>query len=148
MITHQESVILAQEERYLDFLDERLTKIVGLIRDNIPNASFDPPSYVRVESRPEGHPWHYDWENKHGGTRGWCGYTANILLTDPKKSFTGGGFYFRNTPTDEPIFSYRSLLIYSNTTVDNEHKVDISRGNRRTLLIFLGKKDVPNNNTL
>jgi hypothetical protein len=132
-ITLPEAHALAKENDYLNFMDDRLTKIKALIRENC-NVSFDDPAYVRVEAREEGHPRHID-AAKH---MSWCHISARILLTAPGNSFTGGGFYFDDTPEDDPIFNYRSLILYDS---DNYHRVAPHRGNRRILLMFLGQHE-------
>ena len=80
---------LAQEIGYLDFNDSRLQPILKAVSGFFP-VSYEKPSYVRVEHKPEGHPWHTDQGNK--GHMSWCKYSASVLLTRPVFDFSGGGF--------------------------------------------------------
>jgi hypothetical protein len=89
------------------------------------------PSYVRVEQKPGGHPWHLDTGTKNHMS--WCKYTARVLLT-PEDSFEGGGFYFRDDPNNA-LFGYRDLILFDQIP-PNEHFVASHSGDRRVLLMF------------
>ena len=135
VFTPSEAADLAGEICYLEFSDPRLDGVLGHIGDLFP-ISLEKPSYYRVEHKPDGHPWHTD-----KGTKGhmmWCEYSASVLLTPPD-TFTGGGLYFRDTP-DLPLFPYCDLLVWDSAE-DNTHKVARHKGDRRTLIMFLGGDD-------
>lgn len=128
VISFQKAVDFRSQVTYLQFTDKRLFGILEHIY-RVCDASTKDPAYCRVEERSEGHPWHVDKGTK--GHMEWCRFSARILL-NPKKDFTGGGFYFRDAP-DDPIFGYRSLIIYDST---NAHFVASHKGNRHVLLMF------------
>lgn len=133
IITPDEAAELASEVRYLDYSDPRLASIVGAIRDVFPINTME-PAYCRVESKPEGHHWH--WDKGVNGHMDWCSYSASILLTPPD-TFTGGGFYWRQAP-DAPIFHFCDALVF-NADKENVHCVARSSGERRALLMFFGE---------
>ena len=137
IISPIEAASLASEVRYLEFSDDRLAGILGSMSAVFP-VSLEAPSYVRVEHKLEGHPWHTD-----RGARGhmdWCLYSAGVLLTKPETDFTGGGFYFKNDP-DTPLFPYCDLITWDSAP-ENAHSVAKHRGDRRALIMFFGGVDV------
>ena len=130
VLTPDQAANLAKTVGYLDFSDPRISDILDHVRFHFP-ISIEGSAYCRVESRPEGHPWHADAGNKHGGTRGWCRYSASVLLS-PINTFTGGGLCFREDP-EIHILHYLDLLMWDG---DEEHCVIKSRGGRRSLIMF------------
>ncbi len=136
VLTPVECALLADTVGYLEFTDPRLVKVLAAVW-SVTEVDLREPSYVRVEARPGGHPWHMDTGSS--AHMSWCRYGARILL-DPDDSFSGGGFYFRDRPSDA-IFGHGGLLIYSNDEPANEHLVTRSRGARRVLLLFMGERD-------
>jgi hypothetical protein len=137
VLTASEASDLASEVGYLEFSDPRLAGVVAEI-GACWAVSLEAPSYVRVEQRLEGHPWHTDRGAK--GHMSWCSYSAGVLLTNPDTDFTGGGFYFQDDP-DTPLFPYCDLITWDSAS-DNVHSVAKHRGNRRALIMFLGGVDV------
>jgi hypothetical protein len=132
VITAEEAASLASTVGYLDWGDDRLVGILERVREIAP-VSLCEGSYVRVEQRPDGCPWHQDTGT--AGHMGWCRYTAGILLVSPS-GFTGGGFYFCDEP-DKPLFHYCDLLVWSGGD-DNVHCVSRNSGERIALLMFFG----------
>ena len=130
---------LAQEIGYLDFNDSSLQPILKAVSGFFP-VSYEKPSYVRVEHKPEGHPWHTDQGNK--GHMSWCKYSASVLLTRPVFDFSGGGFYFRDDP-DRPIFAFCDLIVWDGDD-ENVHCCASHKGNRRVLIMFFGRDDGAN----
>ena len=135
-MTAKEASDLASEVGYLELTDPRLVGILANIASCWP-ISLEKPSYVRVEHKLEGHPWHTDKGTK--GHMDWCQYSAGVLLT-PITEFTGGGFYFRDTP-DEPLFPYCDLITWDSAP-ENAHSVAKHRGDRRALIMFFRGEDV------
>ena len=133
VITAAEAQSLASEVRYLDFKDARLKCILDIVSGFFP-VSYEDPSYVRVEHKAIGHPWHTDQGNT--GHMAWCRYSAEVLLTEPLGDFTGGGFYFRDAP-DNPLFPYLNLITWDGAK-DNVHCAASHKGNRRVLIMFFG----------
>ena len=125
-----EAFELSRDIGYRTFEVPLIARLVDMVRTVAP-ISLDPPSYARVEARPEGHPWHTDIANKTGGRAGWNKFTAGILLTPPSL-FTGGGLYFRDAP-DVPIHHYCDLWVWD---CDKEHCATRHRGDRRVLIMF------------
>ena len=105
-LTAGEAESLSGTVGYIDLDDDRLAGLISSVRA-VAAIDLSAPSYARVEERVQGHPWHTDEGNKHGGTRGWCRWTAGILLTDPAL-FEGGGLSFRDLG---PVFHYLDLWI-------------------------------------
>ena len=132
-LTGDEAADLAATIQYKIFSHEVIERLVGYIQEIYPNVSTSDPSYCRVERKDIGHPWHIDTGNK--GHMAWCRVSARVLLTDPARDFTGGGFYFREDP-DNPIFGYRELQFFR---ADRAHSVASHKGDRRVLLMFLGE---------
>lgn len=133
VITVNEARSFCRTVGYLDFSDIRLAGILGYIQ-GFAGVSLSVPSYVRVEDRRQGHPWHTDRGNK--GHMGWCDYSGTILLTDPK-TFDGGGLYFSGD--EEPSFHYRDLVFYD-SDVSNRHFVASNSGGRKALIMFFASK--------
>ena len=127
VLTAEECSSLASTVGYLTWQDDRLRPVLSLLSSCLPTASTADPSYVRVEMRREGHPWHCDKGNR--GHMAWCDYSASILLTE---DFTGGEFIFENGKDE--YRHYRDLLYYSRA---ERHMVRSHHGNRRVLLMFL-----------
>ena len=130
-ITIDEAEALRSKSMYLSFEDPRLHNILGMVH-GVCDASTDDPAYVRVETKPEGHPWHRDTGS--AGHMSWCRYSARLLL-NPESDFTGGGFYFRDEP-HTPVYGYRDLWVYDSAP-ENEHYVASHKGHRSVLLMFL-----------
>lgn len=137
VLTAAEAFDLASEVGYLEFSDPRLAGVVARIEGFWP-VSVEAPSYVRVEQKLDGHPWHTD--KGANGHMGWCLYSAGVLLTKPDVDFTGGGFYFQDDP-DMPLHPYCDLITWDGSS-DNAHSVAKHRGNRRSLIMFFGGVDV------
>ena len=97
----------------------------------ITNAAITDQSYATIETKVDGHDWHYDTGDSNHMP--WCKYSASVLLTD---NFSGGVFQFEK-PFDEHRH-YLSALIYSSAQL---HRVTSHKGTRSVLLIFLGAKD-------
>ena len=130
---------LAKDIGYLDFSDKRLKPILEAVSGFFP-VSFDDPAYVRVEHKPEGHPWRTDQGNT--GHMTWCKYSASVLLTRPVFDFSGGGFYFRDDP-DRPIFAFCDLIVWDGAK-ENVHSCASHKGDRRVLIMFFGRGDGAN----
>ena len=128
-LTAGEAESLSGTVGYIDLDDDRLAGLISSVRA-VAAIDLSAPSYARVEERVQGHPWHTDEGNKHGGTRGWCRWTAGILLTDPAL-FEGGGLSFRDLG---PIFHYLDLWIWS--AAGTEHFVASNSGGRKVLIMF------------
>lgn len=137
IITPAQADFLGATVEYKEFDDPIVAIIVDAIRDVYPRITLEHPSYVRNERRPQGHPWHTDAGNKHGGTRGWCRVTATVLLTRPGADFDGGGFFFKEDHLT-PVFNYCQLNTFRS---DLEHCVASHDGDRRCLLMFFGEDD-------
>lgn len=113
------------------------------------------PSYWSVESRPQGHPPHYDGctEGKDGGMidnhMPWCRYSGSVLLTDPSL-FEGGVLRFSNDGEEHKRDALCGLVAFSSGK-DNQpqrHEVTPSRpvadGEQRVaLLLFLAEEGGP-----
>lgn len=97
-------------------------------------ADITRDSYARVESKKDGHGWHYDTGDSDHMT--WCEWSASVLLTTPD-SFSGGVFQFADPP-EEHLAHYLDAIIY---TSDELHRVLPHHGNRKVLLVFLGAQD-------
>jgi hypothetical protein len=132
-ITVDEAADLAATVQYKNFSHRVIDRLVGHIREVYSDVSTGDPAYCRVEQKSIGHPWHIDTGNK--GHMAWCRVSARVLLSDPARDFTGGGFYFRDDP-DTPIFGYRDLQFFR---ADRAHSVASHNGDRRVLLMFLGE---------
>ena len=130
IITDEDAAALSTDVGYLDLCDFRLSGIIAGIRSLAPIDLSD-PSYARVEKRPQGHPWHTDAGNKHGGVRGWCRWSAGVLLT-PTSQFDGGGLYFRDD-MHTAIHHYCDLWVWDG---DEEHCATSHNGDRRVLIMF------------
>ena len=133
VFTAGEAADLAGDVGYLDFGDPRLGGVLDLLRGVAPIDTAD-PAYVRIEQRPQGHPWHFDTGTK--GHMGWCRFTAGSLLVPPDR-FDGGGFYFRDRG---PVFHHLDLLAWDSDE-ENEHCVTSNSGARVVLLMFFGGAD-------
>lgn len=97
------------------------------------DASIEEPAYTRVERKVDGHDWHRDiGDSNH---MPWCVYSGSVLLTPPE-GFEGGWFEFRDPHARHK--HYLDLLAY---TSDNWHRVTSHEGERRVLLIFLGRSN-------
>jgi hypothetical protein len=134
-LTVDEAADLAAMVEYKLFGHPVIHRLVEQVREVYPDISTGDPSYCRVERKSDGHPWHIDTGNK--GHMAWCRVSARVLLTDPARAFTGGGFYFREDP-DNPIFGYRELQFFR---ADRAHSVASHKGDRRVLLMFFGESD-------
>ena len=110
-----------------------VAKCVSWIQRIAPDASIHAPAYCRVEQMATGHDWHVDTGDSNHMT--WCAYSGSVLLSKPE-SFSGGWFEFRNPPARHK--HYLDLLTYSS---DNWHRVTPHEGERRVLLLFLGKSN-------
>lgn len=132
-ITTLEAHDLAFTVGYRDFTEPLIAGLVRKVLEVAPITLLE-PAYARVEKRPEGHPWHTDAGNKHGGTRGWCAWSAGVLLTPPDQ-FSGGGLFFRDD-SQTPIYHYRDLWVW---TGDETHCVTPHSGDRRVLIMFFGE---------
>lgn len=130
VLGHAEAADLAADVGYLAFSDVRLGGLLRLVADRA-DVSLAAPSYVRVEARVEGHPWHRDTGTK--GHMAWCEWSGSVLLTPPSE-FGGGEFYFRDRP-DAPLLHYRDMVLYDGA-VENEHFVASNSGGRVALLMF------------
>lgn len=127
--TPEESATLSKDVCYYNFNHNLVNRVCVELKKHV-SISLKAPSYCRVEYRPEGHPWHNDSKNIHGGFRGWCQYSASILLT-PKTCFSGGELVFKHR--DELFFHYCDLVMWDARYV---HRVAPSHGNRRSLILF------------
>jgi len=132
VLTAKEAETLAGVLDYIDFNDVRISNIISSVRGLAP-IDLCENSYARVEKRAEGHLWHNDTGTK--GHMEWCKYSASVLLVPPNR-FTGGGFYFRDQPSD-PVFHFCDLLVYSSGP-ENVHSVARNSGERVALIMFFG----------
>jgi hypothetical protein len=130
VLSASEAYALSRDIEYRTFEEPLIARLVDVLRTKI-DIDLGSPSYVRVEARIEGHPWHTDLGNKTGGTRGWNKFSASVLLTPPEQ-FTGGGVYFRDQP-DTPIHNYCDLWYWDH---NEEHCAPRHHGDRRMLLMF------------
>ena len=130
VLSASEAYALSRDIEYRTFEEPLIARLVDVLRTKI-DIDLSSPSYVRVEARIEGHPWHTDLGNKTGGTRGWNKFSASVLLTPPEQ-FTGGGVYFRDQP-DTPIHNYCDLWYWDH---NEEHCAPRHHGDRRMLLMF------------
>ena len=134
VLTAAQCASLAATTGYLAWQDDRLLPVLAHLSSCLPKAGYDPPSYVRVEQRSEGHGWHCDKGNN--GHMDWCAYTASVLLSPPE-DYSGGTFKFED---GQEHHHYRDLLYYSS---DERHMVERHRGNRMVLLMFMNEADKP-----
>ena len=105
VLSPEEAAALAGDVNYRDFDEPVIAGLVSLLRDRV-SIDTSSPSYVRVEDRPAGCPWHFD----AGRHMAWCSWSAGILLTPPS-GFSGGALHFRDV---EPgIFHYCDMWFWS-----------------------------------
>ena len=130
IITPAAAAEIAADVRYRAFSESLFAGIVRQVLENAPMIALDAPSYIRVEERPSGCPWHND-TGTGSGHMGWCRYSAGVLLTDPA-GFSGGGFHYSD---DGPIFHYCDLAMWDDAP-ENRHYVASSGGGRKALLMF------------
>lgn len=108
-----------------------VARVTNLLIAQTLNAVVSDHSYAIIETKSDGHHWHYDTGD--GNHMPWCKYSCSVLLTN---DFSGGLFQFER-PFEEHLH-YLSALIYSS---DQLHRVTSHIGKRSVLLIFLGGKD-------
>ena len=106
-------------------------RMVDIMKLYAPDAAITPKSYVRVESKADGHDWHCDTGNM--GHMKWCAYSGSVLLTN---DFVGGDFEFDDGTKHR---HYLDLLMFSS---DERHRVlPHGGGDRMALLLFLGREN-------
>lgn len=106
-------------------------RMVNIMKFHAPDAAVTPKSYVRVESKADGHDWHVDTGDR--GHMKWCAYSGSVLLTD---DFVGGDFEFEDGTRHR---HYLDLLMFSS---DERHRVlPHGGGKRMALLLFLGREN-------
>ena len=132
VLTANEAQILSGHNGRVGFGLPLVARVTAIIT-NLARAVITPESYARVESKSDGHPWHFDTGDSNHMP--WCRWAGSVLLSPPDR-FTGGMFQFRNPDADHK--EYLGALIYSS---DQEHRVTPHDGERKVLLIFLGAKD-------
>lgn len=123
---------------YRDFADPIFAGVISKVLGASPFVSLAAPSYMRVEQRPDGCPWHRDIGTGKGGSghMTWCVWSGTLLLTPPD-SFEGGGLFFRDAP-DVAVHHYCDLVL-SDDAPENEHRVASNSGGRIALLMFLSE---------
>ena len=124
-----------------------LERIFTALRNELPDAGFTAPGYVRVECRSKGHPPHYDGCQEVDGEladnhMAWCHYGCSVLLSDPE-SFAGGTFHYPEHDIKLREEHYLSASVHS-AGKDNTpelHAIDPHKnGERWVLLIFLARR--------
>jgi hypothetical protein len=132
-----------------DFSSEIVQKIAKRYQKQIDDQEFvlKSPSYWRIETRPKGHPWHFDGCKVINGRfvdnhMAWCEYGTTALLTPPE-NFTGGNIYFEVDGEPQKVKDhYLNGVIYTAGKLNNpvRHMVEPHKGNRTVLLMFFAIK--------
>tara|TARA_R100001594_G_scaffold149492_2_gene207459 strand:- start:1680 stop:2177 length:498 start_codon:yes stop_codon:yes gene_type:complete len=115
-----------------------MPEVCEIISQHIP-IKIGPRSYFRIETRPKGHPRHYDGckLDLSPNHMPWCNWSAVSLLTPPDR-FSGGEFMFHDPEEVYKESLYRSLLLYSSGATNNPqlHEAAPHTDGRRTMLLM------------
>ena len=116
--------------------------LVSLVSERVPIKATG-KSYWRVESKGDGHDWHYDGCDLDFGPNhmAWCQYSAVVLLSDPS-TFTGGHFEYHDS--EEQVVSlkeelFKNMAIYSSGATNDpvlHRATPHGEGERFVLLMF------------
>tara|TARA_R100001443_G_scaffold18967_2_gene30252 strand:+ start:111 stop:590 length:480 start_codon:yes stop_codon:yes gene_type:complete len=149
VISDEEAVSLINETRNGEVFrllrhggNDIVERLVSIVKEHAP-AKTTGKAYWRVESKGDGHDWHYDgaYENGKPNHMAWCQYSAVVLLSDPS-TFNGGEFEYRNS--EDEIVSlkeelHKNMIVYS-SGIDNDpvlHRANPhGEGRRFVLLMF------------
>ena len=123
-----ERSLLAGSIGYREFDDPLVRPVIESVRSQF-DVTFASPSYVRVESRKEGHDWHCD----NGKHMPWCSVSGSILLVDKPLDGVGGTLEFSD---EVPVQRPGDLWLWD-TAFENRHRVLQHNGWRVCLLLFL-----------
>ena len=136
IITPEEAKVLRDTphlntKESLEIIDE----VKRVVDRTLYHINWKSPSIIRVEQKPNGHPWHVDTGGDYGseGHMMWCDYGCSILLNDKD---TSGFLEYRDGTKILPKEHYCSLAMHSS---DVEHRA-YTDGTRETLLCFVQRK--------
>ncbi len=124
-----------------DFSDPIINALLELIREDF-NFTIKQESYIRIETRQNGHNWHIDrgtYDSKVEGHMTWCQLGISILLSD-ESEFTGGDTYYADmdfSHEENKIKSDRRQYDMCVHTSDVWHMVEPHEGSRTVLLMFI-----------
>ena len=149
VIDDEEAASLINETRNGEFFrllstrsNSIVNKLVNLAQEHAPVKATG-KAYWRVESKGDGHDWHYDGADENLGPNhmAWCQYSAVVLLSDPS-SFTGGEFEYHNSENEIVSLKeelYKSMIVYSSGATNDpilHSATPHGDGERFVLLMF------------
>ena len=113
IITPEEAKVLRDTphlntKESLEIIDE----VKRVVDRTLYHINWKSPSIIRVEQKPNGHPWHVDTGGDYGskGHMMWCNWGGSLLLTDDEGA---GHLEYRDGTKLSPKEHFCGLAIHS-----------------------------------